>query len=146
MKTKITLALCFITVFCMSQTKVIAHKSHSGSAKTFSKIYQRGELSNNPSNFGLPGTLKIVILDTIIALNKSVTLVKTRKSMVCQRLDKKASDLKKSDFYTQIDTFVNHKIFNKKNKIAYIKAYLKDEKTINFSNPIESIVFIGFKK
>lgn len=144
MKTKITFILLFVSLFCTCQTKIIAHKSHSGSRATFFKSYQK--TSSGQSSFGLPSMVNIVILDTIIAVNKSVTLVKMRRSIVCHRIDKSIKDLKKSDFETKIDTFVNHKYFNRKNKVGFIKNYLNEKSNIQFANSVESIVFIGFKK
>ena len=144
MKTKITFILLLVFLFCNSQTKVIAHKSHSGSRATFFKSYQK--TASGQSSFGLPSMVNIVILDTIIMINKSVTLVKMRRSIVCHRVDKSIKDLKKSDFETKIDTFVNHKYFNRKNKVGFVKNYLNQKSNIQFANSVESIVFIGFKK
>ena len=52
----------------------------------------------------------------------------------------------KTDFETKIDTFVNHKYFNRKNKVSFVKNYLNQKSNIQFANSVESIVFIGFKK
>jgi len=65
--------------FSFAQTKVISHKSHSGSKKTFRIAYEKSLFNLNQSNFGLPGNRNIVLLDTVIAVNDSVTILKMRR-------------------------------------------------------------------
>jgi hypothetical protein len=146
MKIKILFVLLFTTTMSYSQTKLIAHKSHSGSNRSFANAYQKNKFGMNFSNFGLPGNKNIYILDTIIALNKSTTVMKLRVSNVCYRIQTNYKDLKKSDFKSISDTLINDKVFNKKNKISYIKLVGSDSYKIRFANTIEEVVFIGFKK
>jgi hypothetical protein len=150
MKINIVLILLFTITFCQAQTKVIAHKSHSGSTHTFKKAYQNNLFDINRSNFGLPGNRNIFVLDTIIAVNDSVTVLKMRESNVCYAYGTKYTDLKKSDFKSKSVTLTNHDVFNKKNNITFIKEQRKnlyiEEPYISFNNPIEKVVFIGFKK
>ncbi len=144
MKTRILFPIVLlITLMGQAQTKVIAHKSHSGSNNSFSIRYHKNIFDTNSSNFGLPGNRNIVILDSIIAIGKSVTILKIRESIVCYRYGTDYKELKKSDFKVRIDTLVNDPIFNKKHTVAHIKTIFLYKR--NFSNPIDSIVFIGFK-
>lgn len=135
----------FTTVICQAQTKVIAHKSHSGSKKSFAKAYQNNLFDINRSNFGLPGNRNVVILDKVVAVNDSVTILKMRESIVCFPFNTNYKDLKETDFKVKIDTLKNHKIFNKKNSEAYIKS-IKKYFPIQFNNPIDSVKFVGFRK
>jgi len=130
--------------FSFAQTKVISHKSHSGSKKTFRIAYEKSLFNLNQSNFGLPGNRNIVLLDTVIAVNDSVTILKMRESAVCYPFNTSYKDLKKSDFKSKTVRINNHKIFNKKNTISTIKT--SNYFGINFLNSIEEVVFVGFKK
>ncbi len=150
MKINIVLLLLFTTIFCHAQTKVIAHKSHSGSAHSFKKAYQNNLFDINRSNYGLPDRSNIIILDTIIAVNDSLTILKMRESNVCYPYGTDYKDLKKSDFKSKTVTLTNHHILNKSTNVASIKnrrenLYIENS-YIAFDNPIEKVVFIGFKK
>ena len=145
MKIKLLLLFLLTTIICPAQTKVIAHKSHSGSKKSFAKAYQNNLFDINRSNFGLPGNRNIVILDKVVAVNDSVTILKMRESIVCFPFNTNYKDLKETDFKVKIDTLKNHKIFNKKNSEAYIKS-IKKYFPIQFNNPIDSVKFVGFRK
>jgi hypothetical protein len=144
MKTKILLVLLFTTAMCQAQTKVIAHKSHSGSNRSFTKAYQKNLFDINRSNFGLPDNMNIVVLDTVIALNDSVTILKMRKSNVCYPYGTSYKDLKESDFKFKTDTLIKHNVFNRKNTVAFIKS--SGSYPIGFVNKIDNVVFVGFKK
>lgn len=133
------------SVICQAQTKVIAHKSHSGSKKTFTKAYKHNLFDIKRSNFGLPGNRNIVILDKVVAINDSVTILQMRESVVCFPFHTKYKDLKESDFKIKIDTLKNHKIFNKNNSEASIKS-IKNYFPLQFNNPIDSVKFVGFRK
>lgn len=145
MKTTIVLLLLFATFFCQAQTKVIAHKSHSGSTHTFKKAYQNNLFDINRSNYGLPGSRKMVLLDSIIAINDSLTVLKYRESNACYAYGTKLEDVDKSDFKTRTERVINHSVLNKKNSKSFI---ISNEYTIpiRFVNPIENVVFVGFKK
>lgn len=145
MKWKLLFILLFTAFFGQAQTKVIGHKSHSGSHKSFAKVYKNNLFDVNRSNFGLPGNRNIIILDKVIAVNDSVIALKLRESIVCFPFDTRYKDLKKSDFKTKTDTLKNHKIFNKKNTIAFIKSS-RNFYPVRFNNPIDSVVFVGFRK
>ncbi len=142
MKEKILFVLFFVAICCSAQTKIIAHKSHSGSKGSFIKFYKKNNTAN--SSFGLPGRAYIIVLDTVIAVNNSVTLLKKRQSIVCYQNSPSYKKMKKSDFRSVVDTLVNHEYLNRKNKLAFIKKYLKEN--TDYSNSVESVVFLGFEK
>ena len=57
------------TTFCSAQTKIIAHKSHSGSKQTFSKLLKENNLGD--PNFGVAPEVDIkrAQLDSLIFVN-----------------------------------------------------------------------------
>lgn len=144
MKIKILLILVFTTAMCHAQTKVIAHKSHSGTNRSFSKAYQKNLFDINRSNFGEPGNRHIIILDKVTALNDSVVILKLRESNGCYRFGVSYEDLKDSDFKMKNDTIINHQILNRKNTLSFIKSS-KNFYPYWFDNPIDDVDFVGFK-
>lgn len=139
-----TLGLFLFTSFSFAQTKLIAHKSHSGTKMTFRIAYEHNLFQLNQSNFGLPGNKNIVLLDSVIVINDSVTLLKLRESVVCFPFNTNYKNVKPTDFNKKTIQVINHKVFNKKNTITTIKSM--QYFGINFSNSIDEVVFIGFKK
>lgn len=142
MKVKILFICLFITLLSQAQTKIIAHKSHSGSGNSFSKAYQNSLFNINGSNFGTPPEAKnLTRLDTIIVVNKSITVIKYRQSKTKYTdywSPSKYDTLKESDFIHITDTLVNDPVFNKKS----ILKLRKSSKTILMQTPIDKIVFI----
>ncbi len=143
MKTALSLILLFTATLCGAQTKVIAHKSHSGSAHSFTKAYKQGLFNMAHYNFGLPNTAKLTILDKVIAINDSVTVLQKRESKVCQRPGADFSKMEDSDFTTVTDTVVNHKLFTKKNRVSFIKS---SRAYTGFANSLKTVEFVGFRK
>lgn len=146
MKINLLLVFLFTTFLCGAQTKLIAHKSHSGSRHSFSKAYEKNLFDINRSNFGTPGNSNIVILEAVIAVNDSVTVLKMKESNVCYPFGTSYKDLKESDFKDKTHTLINHELLYKNNSLALIKSREKDEYPICFQNPIRKIEFIGFKE
>ncbi|MFC4478831.1 hypothetical protein [Flavobacterium chungangensis] len=140
MKLKIVLICLFTTLLSQAQTKVIAHKSHSGSSNSFAKAYQNNLFNINSSNFGTH-EINFVRLDTVIIVNKSLTVIKYRQSKSTYYDWSKYDTLKESDFIHMRDTLVNDPVLNKKN----ILKLRKSSKTILMQTPINKIVFIGLK-
>lgn len=159
MKLNILILFLFATIVCEAQTKVIAHKSHSGSKHSFSKAYQNNLFDINRSNYGLPGNRNLVVLDTIIAVNDSLTVLKMRESEVCYPYGTDYKDLDESDFKCKTDTLINHQWLHENNVkvltaltecFGTIYCSVKPGGLINyrirFENPIEEVVLIGFKE
>lgn len=141
MRKTILINLFFITTICFAQTKVIAHKSHSGSKNSFAKAYQNNLFDIKDSNFGLPEH-KIQRLDTIIAINDSTTVLKYRVSKTEYHIGTKFENIDDSDIIKKTQTLKNDRLINKKNTIKYIKSHA----SIFYNTPIDEVVFIGFKK
>ncbi|MCV2485140.1 hypothetical protein OD917_09415 [Flavobacterium sp. SH_e] len=145
MKTALLFVLFFIATICQAQTKLISHKSHSGSISTFAKAYHNNLFDIGHSNFGLYES-HINKVDTIIAINNSITLVKYRQSKKEYKQGVKFEDLEKSAFIHKTDTLKNHPIYNKKNTVKSIKAFNTEFAKGHDLTPLNEIVFIGFKK
>lgn len=141
MKLKILLTLLFFTLLSQAQTKIIAHKSHSGSKSSFAKAYQNNLFDINHSNFGLYET-NIIRLDTIIAVNKSLTIIKYRRSKDKFVQGKQFIDLKNIDFIYLTNTLINDPLLNKKNTVKFIRKSRK----MFYDTPLDEVKFIGFKK
>ncbi len=131
----------FIISFCLlfsvlhAQTKIIAHKSHSGSNENFKIAYETGFFDIENSNFGMAPepTVRSSSLDSLIFLSDSVAVIVTSER--CERRQRT------SKWSAGKDTLYNHFLFTKKNSPAYIKNYLKQY--YNFQNPVDSVKFIN---
>jgi len=145
---KILIVVLFLlgSVVTQAQTKVIAHKSHSGSKSSFSKAYKNSLFDMNRSNFGLPGNENVLVLDSVIAVNDSVTIIKMRESIVCYPYGTSYEKLKEKDYKSKTFTVTNHELLFKDNPLKLIKAAKKNRYPIWFPNPIDEVVFIGFNE
>lgn len=150
MKTFLIFILIIFSSVAFSQTKIIAHKSHSGSSKHFSKLLKKKGSSATNGNFGLPGNQNIILLDSVIAVNDSITVLKIRESNVCYPYYEMPNykKLDDSDFKYKTDTLVNNSIWNKNNSEVFIRNAegSRNELRIWFENPFSEVVLIGFKK
>jgi hypothetical protein len=142
MKILILFSLLLIWFDFSAQTKIIAHKSHSGSNSSFNKAYRNNLFDINHSNFGEPGNQTIIIIDSIIAIDASVTIIKNRTSTVCHPFGTDYKTLQTSDFVSRTDTVINHDLFRDKNALETIKYQLPSN--FWFVNQVEEITFIGF--
>ncbi|MCV2485139.1 hypothetical protein OD917_09410 [Flavobacterium sp. SH_e] len=146
MKTTILSIFLFICAITQAQTKVISHKSHSGSSSSFAKAYQNNLFDIGHSNFGTPPeSRKIIVLDTVIALNNSLTILKFRESIKSYPNGVNYKHLKKSDFRFKTK-MIKDSLFNGKNSVTVIKLAPEYRYPMYFANPIEGVIFIGFKK
>ncbi len=146
MKAKMLIVLMCVGSLCQGQTKVIAHKSHSGSSRTFAKAYQHNLFDMQRSNFGLPNNAPVAVLDTVIAVNDSLTVIKYRKSIACHPPFINYKDLHASDFSHHSDTLINDKLLNRKYLAASMKATGLMGRIDRFRNPMEEVVFIGLEE
>lgn len=126
-----------LPAFLMAQTKLIAHKSHSGSNETFKIAYETGLFDIENSNLGVAPepTVRSASLDSLIFLSDTSAVMVT--SQHCSRWERTTK------WSAGKDTLYNHFLFSKKNSIAHIKKYLK--KNYNFQNPVDSIKFISIE-
>jgi hypothetical protein len=136
---------CFLlTTFILSlssnaQTKLIAHKSHSGSIENFRIAYE-GEFSDmDNSNLGMyiERDVRTASLDTLILVSDSVAVMVT--SEYCSGKNTRSGS-PTTKWRAGRDTVYNHPLFSKKNSISYIKSYLHQH--YFFQNPTDSVKFI----
>jgi hypothetical protein len=138
---KTTLFILFLSLIGLSsaQTKIIAHKSHSGNTHNFSKAYQKNLFEMGHSNFGhqMQVTVKNALLDSLIFVNDTCQIMIT--SEVCRN---KFGGEKSSVWKAGRDTVYNHPLFLKQHALDSIKTVLKNQ--YYFKNDIENTVFIGY--
>lgn len=143
MKKNVFFLFLLIAVLGQAQTKKIAHKSHSGSMKSFSKAYKNSLFDIDRSNFGGPGTTSIILLDSIIQINDTTAIFKTRQSNVCFPFGTSHKKLSDSDYKMVSDTLVNYELElfpydDQKLQGFYLFGY-------RLSNPIERVRLRGLK-
>jgi uncharacterized protein YifE (UPF0438 family) len=125
-----------------AQTKIIAHKSHSGSTHQFSKLLASNKLHSN-SNFGIACFDHLVIyLDSVVAVNDSTTLLYKKEVIqnTCNVQLQSMNSPKKSN--TKIDTLINHPLFRNRGNLDAIKANLKQSYV--YANDMNKVFFRGF--
>jgi len=78
MKALIFVMACLCSVACFGQTKLISHRSHSGSDATFRTAVEHDLFDSNASNFGYY-VAHVVTVDSVILKdnNKIIVLRKT---------------------------------------------------------------------
>ena len=145
MKTSKLITTAFILFFFNSfgQTKLISHKSHSGSNTTFSNSIKKSWFSIGESNFGMAPErfVRNSNLDTVKLLSPHVAVMITSES--CLREDYNRNKSSMELWSAGSDTVFDHPVFNSKNSLDQIKTKLKNE--YYFSNSIDNVVFIGFE-
>lgn len=133
----ILLTSCAILLLSFSgigQTKLIYHKSHSGSNSTFSMALEREVFGLDRADFGMAPerTVRNAVLDSLIFISDSVAVMVTSERCVRRN--------KSTKWKAGKDTVVNHPLFHKKNSLSYIKTNLG--LYYFFANPVDSIVFV----
>jgi hypothetical protein len=131
------------TLTAYSQTKLISHKSHSGSSANFKKALKENLFTIGESNFGMAPQRHVrnSKLDTVKLLSSNVAIMITSES--CRWEDYDGRDRSNESVWSAgSDTVYDHPVFNAKNSLPEIKSKLKHE--YFFANSIDSVVFIGF--
>jgi hypothetical protein len=147
---------------CAAQTKLIAHKSHSGNSLSFRELLK----SNNPalktSNFGdIPQPeIKTARLDSLIFVNDTCQIMVTTE--VCtdrfggeaitqewnhqkngwQKAIEVSKDKKSSVWKSGRDTVYHHALFSQNESLDYVRTTLKSR--YHFVNKAECAVFVGY--
>jgi hypothetical protein len=127
-----------------AQTKLISHKSHSGSNETFALAVENDLFDIVESDFGAAPE-KIVrnsSLDTVIYVSKTKSVMIT--SEFCMTIDRRIKErIKEREIWKAgKDTVYSHPLFTQKHSLDSIKNVLKSQ--YNFQNNIDKTVFIGF--
>lgn len=141
----VVFCLCLIyPLTTFAQTRLISHRSHSGSNANFILALE-SELFDMPfSNFGMAPqrNVRTAELDSVIFVSDSVAVMVT--SNYCQwvtmgdTLDANFKSLWKAGR----DTARHHVLFSRQHELDSIKLILK--KQYHFRNPIDSVKFIGY--
>jgi hypothetical protein len=138
---------------CLGQTKKIAHKSHSGSIETFRTAFEADLFDMSFSNFGaypMDNKLKFSTmptftikeraarLDSVIFLSENKAIMVTSKDCGITSID----SIYKGIWAPGRDTVINHPLFSKQHALDSIKTIITLQ--YHFSNPADSVKFIGF--
>lgn len=134
MRTFLSIITFFISTACFSQTKLIAHKSHSGSYANFRLAMNKNLFDIGQSNFGI--VVKIIknTVDTVSLNNNTIILHRKVEQELNGKIIKKA-------FVTTINKYNQPQFFKVNNKEG-LKELIK--KTYGFDT--DSASFIGFDK
>ena len=122
------------------QTKLIFHKSHSGSHTSFVK-----SINGNASNFGIlrEPDVKTAALDSVIYLTDTSAIMVTKE---CSRylLYQQPGDEKglNGNWHPGRDTVYFHPLFSKKHALDSIRMVVSTE--YFFRNDIDSTKFVGY--
>ncbi|MFZ4106495.1 hypothetical protein [Flavobacterium sp.] len=143
------LSLFFCGLFSLislSQTKLISHKSHSGTNENFRLALEDNLFDIGDSNLGdIPyREIKNAQLDTVIYISKDRAVMKTSEfCKIENRYNRNIEDKSLGNFWKKgTDTVFNHPLFSRKHSLDSIKNVLKQE--FYFKNDIEKVIFIGF--
>lgn len=134
-----------------SQTKLIFHKSHSGSAASF-----KTTLLANPGNFGVAPIRQIqhAVLDTLQYLPDGRVVMVTSEYCTFDEYHRRYNEREEKDqrknfnkrnadlWQAGRDTLVNHSLFSRRHELDNIKDSL--ENAYFFQNDVDSVVFIGY--
>ena len=146
MKNYIPFVLLLISNFGFSQTKLIAHKSHSGSDATFASAVENNLFDISESNFGVIQKEDRIErnsnLDSVIYVsNDKIIMVTSKSATVTGKMSPK-SIRSLGIWKNGRDTVANHNLFKRNHALDSIKNVLKKE--YNFINDIDKVIFVGF--
>lgn len=134
--------LTFLVFDLRAQTKIIAHKSHSGKSndKYLNHSFTIGD--HWFSNFGAAPQkfIRNAHLDSVLYINDSITVMFT--STHCQDLYDYSND--ETLWKAGKDTLINHPVFSQKIEVDSMKEIIK--KQYYFKNKISDVKFIHFDK
>lgn len=138
MKTTYSFLALLISISFISQTKVIAFKSHSGNVENFNSAVSENLFDANFSNLGIrPKSFADVKLDSVIILNDEESVLVTRSSA------KFLFDGNKREWDKNREVIHDPALFSKKN-IDSVKTILKRD--YNFINDMDSVAVLKFDK
>jgi len=143
MKTSLIILYVLAATISVAQTKLISHKSHSGSNAEFKKTIIGKLFTIEQSNFGQAPQrfVRNSKLDTIKLLSPQVAVMVTSES--CHYEDYNGRPESDPSLWSAgTDTVYDHPLFNKKNTVEEIKRGLKND--YYFTNNVNNVVFIGF--
>lgn len=126
--------------FAFSQTKLIAHKRHSGTNFHYALSNNTSDIKD--SNFGIAPRVRVenAQLDSVIFINDEKAIMVT--SEYCRENFKRNTKDSISFWSAGKDTVYNHVLFSKKHRLDSIKQVLKTQ--YNFKNDIDKVIFVGY--
>ncbi len=140
MKTIFALLFAFVSYNCLAQTKLIAHKSHSGKTSTFRNAIEGNLFGINNSNFGL-AEKAVIKLDTVIYLGGNKVMLVSH-NFYYQSAQPDTGRMKNAkNWMATRNTIENDPIFSNVHSLSSIKKQLLQRK--EYIN-INQTVFIGF--
>jgi hypothetical protein len=119
------LLLTLLSLSALGQTRLISHKSHSGSAATFSTAFNNNLFDIDESNFGEPGSEMRFVVDSVILLPDNRAVVISHEEDVWVTYPKSAVLL------TGRDTLYNDAMFSKRHSQDSIKRELSRQGSHN---------------
>ncbi|MEL6667834.1 MAG: hypothetical protein AAFO91_05945 [Bacteroidota bacterium] len=134
-----------VLLFCplYSQTKLIAHKSHGGTAENFLEALEEEDRLLTYSDFGAAPVHRVSQsqLDSVIFISKKEAI------MITSGVDYYSHEADKPPYDTVYwqpgrETVIDHPLFRYQHRLDWIKEQL--DQHYNFTNPANSVVFIGF--
>lgn len=146
MKTILVTLLLAFSGISFGQTKLIFHKSHSGSSSSFVK-----SINGNYSNFGRAPIreVKNAMLDSVIYLTDTSAIMVT--SEYCVRngdyspVEMEGTTKTRNQgklWHAGRDTVYNHTLFSRKHSLDSIKMVVATE--YYFKNNIDNVRFVGY--
>lgn len=126
------------SISLLAQTKEIAFKSHSGNMDNFRIALENDFFGSEKSNFGLPSPVETYLLDSVIYISETMSVV------VKKVFRKEYNEPKDSTRFLGVykDTVYNDPLFSKKHSLDSIKNVLK--RTGFYTNRVNKVVFIGY--
>lgn len=147
MKLFVILSVLFSSFFSNSQTKLIAHKSHSGSNETFAIAFENNLFDTENSNFGIQ-EMEIKDynkIDSVVYLSENKVIVFS--SEYTQRFYRRNSQKCSADELIQIkkDTFYIKPV-SKKIGLTALDVRTKLDSLKIYSNNLSETVYKGFER
>lgn len=134
----------FFSLLTFGQTKLIAHKSHSGSLSDFRKALDGALFDVWDSNLGEAPQRRVQYakLDSVIYISPQKAVMVTSEYCKVEEVYQPELSGAESLWKKGRDTVVQHPLFSKHHALDSIKEVLKQD--YYFKNNIDSVVFIGF--
>lgn len=125
----------------LAQTKLIFHKSHSGSSASFMK-----SINGNNANFGIlrEPDVKTAALDSVIYLTDTSAIMVTKVCspfLLYYQSENEKQGLN-GDWHPGRDTVYFHPLFSQKHALDSIRMVVSTE--YFFKNDIDSTTFVGY--
>lgn len=123
-----------------SQTKLVAHKSHSGTMSNFHIAMDMHTVKMASSNFGLDPTMYLINkqLDTLKYISNNQVIFITSQ----EHIPNSMNDTAQRFYRTTINHIHPNSTISRNNPLDSIKKNLKEE--YHFKNSMDEVVFIGY--